>query len=230
MGIIDQRVESYLHGLLPREDPVQEEMERIAAERGFPIVGPLVGRLLAQVALSVGARDVFEMGSGFGYSTYYFALAVGDGGRVVHTDGDRKMSQEARGHLRRAGLAGRVTFEVGDALEIITRYPGPFDVIFIDVEKQAYPAAFDLARVRVRPGGFIVADNVLWSGRVAEPSERQDAATRAIDRYNHAAAEAPDFLTTIVPLRDGVALHYKLIETPRRVRSALAEAGEKEPG
>jgi predicted O-methyltransferase YrrM len=103
---------------------------------------------------------------------------------------------------------------------VITRYAGPFDVIFIDVEKEQYPQALDLARVRVRPGGFIVTDNVLWSGRVAEPESTWDERTRAIDRYNRVAAEAPDLLTTILPLRDGVAVHYKLGETPRRIRSA----------
>jgi predicted O-methyltransferase YrrM len=195
-------------------------MERVGAERGFPIVGPHVGRLLRQAALAVGARDVFEMGSGFGYSTLFFAQAVGDGGRVVHTDTSRALSDEARVHLRRAGMASRVTFEVGDALEIVTHYPGPFDVVFIDVEKAQYPAAFDLARVRVRPGGYIITDNVLWRGQVAGDPSTFDDATRAVDQYNRVAATAPDFLTTILPVRDGVALHYKLGETPRRIKTA----------
>ncbi len=216
--ITDEKVEAYLGSLPSTPHPVQAEMERIGAERDFPIVGPLVGRLLEQIALAIGARDVFEMGSGFGYSTLFFAHAVGDNGRVVHTDTDPALSDEARGLLGRAGVAGRVTFEVGDALEVITRYPGPFDVIFIDVEKRDYPAALDLARVRVRPGGFIVTDNVLWSGKVAGDPAGFDEATRAVDRYNRIAAEAPDLLTTILPLRDGVALHYKVGETPRRIR------------
>jgi predicted O-methyltransferase YrrM len=218
--ITDEKVEAYLHGLFPTSDAVQAEMERLGAEREFPIVGPLVGRLLKQLALSIGARDIFEMGSGFGYSTLFFAQAVGDGGRVVHTDTDRALSDEARVHLRRAGVAARVTFEVGNALEVITRYPGPFDIIFIDVEKHDYPAAFDLARVRVRPGGYIVTDNVLWRGLVAGDSAGFDDATRAVDHYNRVSSTAPDFLTTIIPMRDGVALHYKLGETPRRVKTA----------
>src|SRR5262245_6398043 len=164
MAIVDEKVEAYLASLCPTTDVVQLEMERVGAERGFPIVGPLVGRLLRQIATATGARDVFEMGSGFGYSTLFFALAVGEGGGVVHTEWDPRLSEEAGIHLRRAGMAALVTFEVGDALEVIKNYPGPFDIVFIDVEKQDYPAAFDLARVRVRPGGFIVVDNVLWKG------------------------------------------------------------------
>ncbi|MSP60170.1 MAG: O-methyltransferase [Myxococcales bacterium] len=216
--ITDPRIEAYLLDLAPTHDAVQADMERLAATRGFPIVGPLVGRLLMQVARSVGARDIFEMGSGFGYSTLFFARAMDDSGRVVHTDLDPKLSAEARQLLGRAGLASRVTFEVGDALEVITRYAGPFDVVFIDVEKVDYPAALDLARVRVRPGGFIITDNVLWRGKVADAPETYDAETRAVDAYNRSAFAAPDLLTTILPLRDGVALHYKTGETPRRTR------------
>ena len=225
MAITDEKVEAYLRSLAPTTDVVQVEMERIAAERRFPIIGPLVGRLVRQVAQAVGARDVFEMGSGFGYSTLFFAQAVGDGGRVVHTDTSGARTEEARDHLRRAGMMARVTFEVGDALDAITRYPGPFDVIFIDVEKRDYPKAFDVARVRVRPGGLIIADNTLWRGLVAEPPETFDEDTRAMDDYNRATSTAPDFLTTIMPLRDGVSLHYKLGDTPRRVKTATSLAG-----
>src|SRR3954451_7136142 len=132
MAITDAKVEAYLRSLQPTTDVVQAEMEHLAAERKFPIVGPLVGRLLKQLSISIAARDVFEMGSGFGYSTLFFAQAVGDGGRVVHTESNPALTDEARSHLRRAGVAGRVIFEPGDALDVIKNYPGPFDVIFID--------------------------------------------------------------------------------------------------
>ncbi len=227
--ITDPKVEQYMHSLLPAADAVQAEMERIGAERHFPIVGPLVGRLLLQVARAIGARDIFEMGSGFGYSTLWFARALDESGRVVHTEMSDDLSEEARRHLTRAGVAARGTFEVGNALDTITRYPGPFDVIFIDVEKEDYPAALDLARVRVRPGGFIITDNVLWSGKVAQDPSTFDAATRAIDTYNRVTAAAPDFLTTILPLRDGVALHYKIAETPRRTRPSSPRIGQPTP-
>ncbi len=229
MSITDEKVEAYLRALTPTTDVVQAELEAIAAQHDFPIVGPLVGRLLKQLSISIAARDIFEMGSGFGYSTLFFAQAVGDGGRVVHTETSPERSAEAQANLRRAGLAARVTFEVGDALDVIKNYPGPFDVIFIDVEKTDYPAAFDLARVRVRPGGYIITDNVLWKGKVAEDPITFDDETRAIDQYNRAAAAVPDLLTTILPLRDGVAIHYKLTETPRRIKTATVPAIPKVP-
>jgi predicted O-methyltransferase YrrM len=156
------------------------------------------------------------MGSGFGYSTYWFAHAVGDGGRVVHTDNDPQKSADARQYLSRAGLGARVHFEIGDALTVIRQYPGPFDVVFIDVDKEAYPEALELARSRVRDGGYIITDNVLWSGKVAQPQSQQDPATRAVVRYDREAFAAPDLFTTIVPIRDGVALSLKRAPDARR--------------
>jgi caffeoyl-CoA O-methyltransferase len=208
-AIVDPAIEAYLEGLLPPADAVQAEMERVARAQGFPIVGPLVGRLLEQLALLSRAERVFEMGSGFGYSTLFFARAVGPGGEVVHPDLDSARSAAARDYLSRAGLADRVRFEVGDALELLSREASPLDIVFIDVEKADYPAALELARPRVRAGGLILTDNALWYGRVtAEPSEH-DAATRGVAAYHRAAAAAPELFTTVLPLRDGLAVHYK---------------------
>ncbi len=214
--IVDVEIEGYLTQLQRTRDAVLTEMEARGAASKFPIIGPLVGRLCQQAAQSVGARDVFEMGSGFGYSTWWFAHAVGDGGRVVHTDADARLSVEARGWLDRAGLGTRVHYEVGDACEILKKYPGPFDVVFIDIDKHAYPQALELARSRVRIGGYIICDNALWDGRVLAPASKQDADTRGVVRYNKDACSTADLLTTIVPLRDGVALSLKVAPDKRR--------------
>ena len=214
IGSVD--LEAYLGQLQRTRDAVLADMEERACAAKFPIIGPLVGRLCQQVAMAVGARDVFEMGSGFGYSTWWFAHAVGEGGRVVHTDLDGKLSAEARGWMDKANLAARVHYEVGDACEIIKKYPGPFDVVFIDVDKHAYPQALELARSRVRIGGYIVCDNALWSGKVLLPPSKQDADTRGVVRYNKDAFGAADLLTTIVPIRDGVALSLKIAPDKRR--------------
>ncbi len=214
--IVHADIEAYLSQLQRTRDGVLADMETRAAGSKFPIIGPLVGRLCQQTAQAVGARDVFEMGSGFGYSTWWFAHAVGEGGRVVHTDGDARLSAEAKGWLDKAGVGGRVHYEVGDACEIIKKYPGPFDVVFIDVDKHAYPQALELARSRVRIGGYIICDNVLWSGKVLLPPSRQDADTRGVVRYNKDAFGASDLLTTIVPIRDGVALSLKIAPDKRK--------------
>lgn len=216
--IVDENIEQYLHKLQRSRDPVLIEMEERARKQGFPIIGPLVGRLCQQAAMAVSARDIFEMGSGFGYSTYWFAHAVGEGGRVVHTDGDAKKSADAKRYLDKAGLAGRVHYEVGDSIDVLKTYPGPFDVVFIDIDKHGYPDALELARSRVRVGGYIITDNTLWSGRILSPAAKQNADTKGVVKYNQAAFGAPDLMTTIVPLRDGVALSLKLATDPGRKR------------
>ncbi len=210
MNIVDPAIEEFLHKHQKSRESILVEMEKRAAEKRFPIIGPLVGRLCKQVAMGIGARDVFEMGSGFGYSTYWFSQAVGEGGRVVHTDGDPKNTADARDYLNRAGLGSRVTFETGDAIKTLEQYPGPFDIVFIDIDKHGYPEALELARSRVRVGGYIITDNTLWSGRVTQPVAARDADTKGVVKYDEAAFSAPDLLTTIIPLRDGVALSLKL--------------------
>ena len=97
-------VEDYLYSLLPPRDEVLTEIEAEAAKRDIPIVGPAVGRILHQLALMIGAKNVFELGSAIGYSTIWWARAVGEGGRVIYTDGDRKKAEEARGYFDRAGV------------------------------------------------------------------------------------------------------------------------------
>jgi caffeoyl-CoA O-methyltransferase len=206
--IVDPDVEAYLHRIQPAPDDVLLAMEKLGNERGFPIIGPLVGRLCHQLALSVGAKSVFEMGSGFGYSTLWFARAVGGKGKVVHTEGDAAKSAEAKTWMKKAGVADRVEFLVGDAVDLLKKRKGPFDVVFIDIDKEDYPDAFVVARERVRKGGLIITDNTLWHGTVLRKAK--DKATRGVQEYTQMALEEPDFLTTILPLRDGVAVSLRL--------------------
>lgn len=206
--IVEPHVEAWLHDEAPPPHPVLVEMEHEGTARDFPIIGPLVGRLCALLARAVGARRVFEMGSGFGYSTAWFADAVGPEGRVVHTDGDPDLSREARDWLGRMGVADRVDFRVGDALDLVAAEPGPFDVVFIDVDKDAYPRAWDLACERVRVGGLVVTDNTLWSGRVADPAQTDDW-TEAVREYLRRAQGDGRFVTSVLPLRDGVAVSLR---------------------
>ena len=207
--IVHPDIDRYLGQIQPSPDPVLREMEVVAERRRFPIIGPLVGRLCEQLARAIGARSVFEMGSGFGYSTFWFARALPEDGQVVHTDADPAKGSEAVRWLEQGGLAERVQFEVGDACEIIERYPGPFDIVFIDIDKEEYPRALELAVPRVRSGGLIITDNVLWSGKVVQPPSG-DRSTAAVIRYTQRALALPELLTTVIPLRDGVAVSLKL--------------------
>ena len=207
-GITAAPVEDYLYSLLPPRDEVLAVMEKEAEKRDIPIVGPAVARVLHQLALIAGARTVFELGSAIGYSTIWWALAVGQGGRVVYTDGDRKKADEARGYFERAGVADRVTIKVGDALELLSEEKQPFDIIFCDLDKEDYPRALKLALPRLKSGGLLVADNVLWSGKVAQANPTE-ASTKAIQEFNRLLYGSRDLFTTILPIRDGVAVAVK---------------------
>jgi predicted O-methyltransferase YrrM len=207
--MLDLPFDPYLNGLQATADPVQLAMEKEGNARGFPIIGPLVGRLCETLARSIGARTVFEMGSGFGYSTLHFARAVGKGGRVVHTEGDPKLSTEAEGWLARAKVAERVEFRLGDARDTLRQAKGPYDLVFIDVDKHQYPDCLALARQKVRVGGLIVTDNTLWSGKVWDKKVR-DKDTEGVREYNRVAFSEPSLLSTLVPLRDGVTVTLRV--------------------
>ena len=207
--LVSPELDRYLIDVLPARDPVIAEMEAVAKERDVPIVGPAVGTLLSILARSIGARRVCELGSAIGYSTAFFAQAVGSGGRVLYTDGSEKNSKEASGYLERLSLRDRVEVRVGEAVEILESTTGDFDVVFIDIDKDGYPRALEAAAPRVRPGGFLLADNVLWSGKVVDGSVR-DAATEGIREFNRRLFARRDFETVIVPLRDGVAIARRI--------------------
>src|SRR5207248_8181591 len=142
--ILNSAVERYMNAMLPERDDVLRAMEGEAERRNIPIVGPAVGRLLFLLARSINAKTVFEAGSAIGYSTIWWTRAVGEGGRVIYTDGDRKNADEARGYFERSGVAGRITIKVGDALELLSEQKEQFDIIFCDVDKEDYPRAFRL--------------------------------------------------------------------------------------
>lgn len=207
-GITVGRVEDYLYSLLPPRDEVLAEMEAEAAQRDVPIVGPAVGRIFSQLVMMTGARTVFELGSAIGYSTIWWAMAVGEGGRVVYTDSDKKNADKARRYCERAGVANRIDFRVGDALELLSEEKQPYDIIFNDVDKEDYPRVLRLAVPRVRKGGLFVTDNVLWSGKVADPNPGE-ATTRAIIEFNRLLYASAELFTTILPIRDGVGVAVK---------------------
>ena len=207
-GITAGPVEEYLYSMLPPRDQVLSEIEAEAAKRDIPIVGPVVGRILHQLAIIIGARTVFEMGSAVGYSTIWWARAVGKDGRVFYTDGDRNNAAEARKYFERAAVADRIHVAVGDALELLSEQKQEFDIIFNDVDKEDYPRVLRLVAPRLRKGGLFITDNVLWSGRVAEKNPKEGP-TKAIIEFNRRLYESEDFFTTILPLRDGLAVGLK---------------------
>jgi predicted O-methyltransferase YrrM len=206
--ITEPAVDQYMLRLLPARDAVLQEMETQALKRDIPIVGPAVGRVLYQYARLINAKKVFELGSAIGYSTLWWARAVGEGGEVFYTDGDPKKADEARGYFQQAGVASRIHVGVGDALEQLSAQKQEFDIIFNDVDKQYYPAVLDLVSSHLRRGGLFITDNALWGGRVTEANPKEET-TRAIQEFNQRLYGMKDFFTTILPLRDGLAVAVK---------------------
>jgi caffeoyl-CoA O-methyltransferase len=204
--------------MLPPRDPVLQEMERQAKERDIPIVGPAVGRLLYQYARLINAKTVFEAGSAIGYSTIWWARAVGEGGKVHYTDGSRKNADEARRYFQQAGVADRIEVHVGDAIEILSERKEQFDILFNDVDKHDYPRVFNMAAGRVRKGGLFITDNSLWSGKVAYAAGNSptledadpDQYTKGVVELNRLLYSSKDWFTTIIPLRDGVAVALRV--------------------
>lgn len=206
-GITVPEVEDYLYALLPPRDEVVAEMEAEAAKDDVPIVGPAVARVLYQLAIISRAKSVFELGSAIGYSTIWWARAVGENGRVIYTDGDPKKAEKARRYFERAGVAKQITVRVGDALEILSEEKEPYDIIFNDVDKEDYPRVVRLALPRLKSGGLFITDNVLWSGKVSRPNP--DAQTKAILEFNKLLYDSKELFTTILPIRDGVSVCVK---------------------
>ena len=212
---MDDRVEGYLTELAATEhdDAVLTAMEKYAEQNGFPIVGRATGRFLEVAARSIQARRVMELGSGYGYSAYWFARAVGESGEVVCTEGDPANAERAREYLTEAGVWPRIRYRVGDALEGFAQETGEFDVVYCDVDKDGYPDCWRAARDRIRVGGLWLCDNVLWSGDVATGAERSgrlEGWTAAIDEHNRLVAADDRYVGSINPVRDGVMVALRI--------------------
>lgn len=211
---LGEKLTRYLESLEASNHPILSRMEQAAKNEGFPIIGPQCGRVLMTMALAVSAKRVFEMGSGFGYSTLWFATAVGEGGEVIHTDDDTKNTERAKDLLAEAGLAERCRFLNGDAVKLLSEEEGEFDCILIDIDKQQYPSALPVAVEKLRIGGILMAHNAIWSGRVAD--EAKDPDTEAIRRYDREIMSHPELVSFINPVHDGLAISLKVPSELRR--------------
>lgn len=206
--IVFPHIEEYLERQETTRDAVLIEMERLAARTDFPIVGPLVGRMVCLLAKSIGTRRILELGSGFGYSAYWFARALPEDGELILSEGSAKNLAQAKEFFRKGRVRCQVRFEAGDAFEIIDRLPGDFDIVFNDVDKEQYPTAFYKAVPRVRVGGYFMSDNMLWGGRVVQDAPHPT--TKGVLELTRLLTQAPNLYTMIFPIRDGVSVSLKL--------------------
>lgn len=208
MNITEPRIKDYIMNLMPERDDILTEMEAYARENNFPIIGPMCGTFLRQLAMAIKAKSIFEMGSGYGYSAYWFAGGITKDGKIICTEGSKDNKKRAMEYLRRGGFDSMVDFHVGYAQDVLKQYDGPFDIILNDVDKEQYPEVFEMAIPKLRKGGIFITDNVLWSGRVLddEPAE----STLGILEFNKMLFGSKDLLSMIIPIRDGLGMAIKI--------------------
>ena len=207
-AIIQRDQAEYLDQLLTQNDPLLAEMEAYAAEHKVPIADREVARFLEITARASGARKVLEIGMAIGYSVVHLARGVGAQGTIVTIEPNEEMIRAASGYLKRAGVLDRVEIERGKALEVMPTLEETFDLLFIDAVKEEYSQYLDLGLPRLRTGGVVIVDNLLWGGRVATgDTESSTVALREFNRYflNH-----PQLLAEVLPVGDGLGYAVKL--------------------
>jgi len=204
------KLQEYLTSLVPPREPEMQEMEDYADKHDFPILGPVSGYYCYQLAVLVKARTVFEMGSGYGYSTAWFARAVkkNGGGTVHHTVWDERLSKMAVHHLSKLGYDGIVEYHTAEAVQTLRQREGPFDIIFNDIDKEAYPESLPLIKEKLRPGGLLIIDNMIWHGQILDPNDHEKS-TEAIRRFTQDVTRDLDWIVSLAPLRDGLIVAYK---------------------
>lgn len=204
IDLVHPSIEAYIDSLDPGDDALLRRLEEAAIARGFPLIGRASGRVLELLSRAIGARRVFELGSGFGFSAYFFSRAVGEGGEVICTEKD---SWELDAHQALYGdhpLAKRVRYRLGSALDSLRDERGQFDAVLLDIDKESYLPALPLIAEKLRPGGLLFVDNVLWGGKVCGPAE--DDSTRALQAFNRALFADPRFDAVLLPVGDGLAV------------------------
>lgn len=208
--ILYEKVQQYITSLVPSREPELRKMEEIAEKNGFPIIGPACGYYCYQLARMINARSVFELGSGYGYSTAWFAKAVKEngGGVVHHTVWDDDLSKRAQKHLSKLGSVDLVRFHIAEAIETLRQTPGPFDIIFNDIDKEGYPDSLPVIKEKIRPGGLLIIDNMLWHGQTLDPNDREPS-TEAIRRFTRDITTDSDWIVSLAPVRDGMVVAYK---------------------
>jgi predicted O-methyltransferase YrrM len=203
-------LQDYLTTLVPPREPILQEMEEYAEKNNFPALGPVCGYYCYQLARMIRASAVFELGSGYGYSTAWFAKAVREngGGVVHHTVWDDKLSAMAKEYLTRLGLDDLIEYHNAEAVATLRRAPGTFDVIFNDIDKEGYPDSLPVIKEKLRSGGLLIIDNMIWHGQILDPEDKEKS-TEAIRRFTHDVTTDHDWIVSLTPIRDGMIVALK---------------------
>jgi len=211
-AIIQRDQAEYLDQLIPQTDPLLREMEEFGAQHGIPSADREVALFVEITARAINARLALEIGMAIGYTTTHLARAVGDDGLVVAIDPSDEMIKATEGYLTRAGLRDRVRIERGKALEVIPQLTETFDLLFIDALKEEYAGYLELALPKLRQGGVVIVDNLLWGGQVAGEirSPDQEGSTYALRDFNKQFVGHPQLRAEVLSVGDGLGYAVKL--------------------
>ena len=204
------KVQDYLTSLVPPREPELQKMEEYAEKNNFPIIGPACGYYCYQLARMINAKSIFELGSGYGYSTAWFAKALKEngGGVVHHTVWDADLSERAQRHLSALGSADVVRFHLAEAVATLQKTEGPFDIIFNDIDKEGYPDSLPIIKEKLRHGGLLIIDNMIWHGQILD-SKDHEKSTDAIRRFTRDITTDLEWIVSLIPARDGMIVAYK---------------------
>ncbi|PWT95178.1 MAG: O-methyltransferase [Blastocatellia bacterium] len=209
-AIIQREQAEYLDQLLTDADPLLAEMEKDAAENNVPIADREVAKFLAITARVSAARKALEIGMAIGYSVVHLARGMGSGSLVVTIEPDEERIRRASDYLNRANLMDGVRIERGKALEVMPRLNETYDLLFIDAVKEEYKRYLDLGLPKLRTGGVVIVDNLLWGGRVAKPSPDEDSSTVALREFNQYFISHPQLRAEVLSVGDGLGYAVKI--------------------
>ena len=212
-AIIQRNQAEYLEQLIPQTDPLLREMEEYGGEHGVPSADREVALFVEITARAINAKRALEIGMAIGYTTLHLARAVGEDGVVVTIDPSDEMIKAAEGYLSRAGVRERVRIERGKALDVIPQLQDTFDLIFIDAVKEEYADYLKLSLPRLRQGGVVIVDNLLWGGQVAGEirSLDQESSTNALREFNKYFVNHPKLRAEVLSFGDGVGYAVKVV-------------------
>jgi len=211
-AIIQRDQAEYLEQLIPQTDPLLREMEEYGGQHNVPSADREVALFVEITARAINAKRCLEIGMAIGYTSTHLARAVGEDGLVVTIDPSDEMISAAEGYLSRAGLRDRVRIERGKALEVIPQLQDTFDLLFIDAVKEEYSDYLRLALPKLRVGGVVIVDNLLWGGQVAGEisSADQESSTVALREFNKFFVNHPRLRAEVLPVGDGLGYAVKL--------------------
>lgn len=212
MDFLDEKIEAYA---LAHSQPESAILKKINRDTHANVLMPrmlsghMQGNLLSMLSHMIQPERILEIGTYTGYSAVCLAQGLKSNGQLYTIDINEELEERVRGFFEEAGMSNKIKYYIGNALHIIPTIHQTFDIVFIDADKKNYSAYYDLVFDKVRAGGYIIADNVLWSGKILSPVEKMDTDTRLIDAFNKKVHADPRVEHMLLPVRDGLMIARK---------------------